>query len=122
MLCEKYEKIRDNWIHFLTVKFNEIIKRRNAKDYEMKITEEIEKDVEKYFNNEGNLHTNLKVLGVTESFRGVAVKQWVAMPNETIYYFQCDKALIEKGLRLHSGCWNQRRVALYDPDAQKQFL
>ena len=54
-----------------------------------------------------------------ETFRGAVVKEWVAMPNETIDYSKHDNALIEKGVRLHSECWNQRCTALHNPDAKK---
>ena len=31
-----------------------------------------------------------------EGFRGVVVKEWVAMPNERTDFSQCNKALVEK--------------------------
>ena len=56
------KQIRDDWIKILKVKFNGIIKKRNAIDYEKNIVEEMEKDIEKYVNNEENLYENQKEL------------------------------------------------------------
>jgi len=39
-------------------------------DYEKKIVEEMEKDLEKYFNKEENVCTNQNFLGIKEVFRG----------------------------------------------------
>ena len=81
-------------------------KKKNTTECEKKIIDEIGKDVEKYFNNEGNLHTNQQVLGMRDFFRGLAVKEWIETPNEIINCSQCNKVLIAKELSLHDECWN----------------
>ena len=86
------------------------------------ILEEMENDIETCFNNKENLHTNQEMLGMREVFRGVMFKKWVAMPNEITHYLKHNKALIEKGVRLHSEFWNKRCIVLHDPDAQKIIL
>ena len=80
-LCDKNKNIRDDWIAIVKVKFKEIAKKRNATEYEKKITEEMEKDMNKYFNNESNLHASQQIQGMREVFRGVVVNEWVSMSN-----------------------------------------
>lgn len=69
-MCDKDKHIRDEWIQNMKVKFKLIIKNLQAMDYEKKIVEEMEKDLEKYFNKEENVCTNQNFLGIKEVFRG----------------------------------------------------
>ena len=94
MLYDKHEQTRCEWIKSLKIKFNDITKKKNTTECEKKIIDEIGKDVEKYFNKEGNLHTTQQVLGMREVFRGLAVKEWIETPNEIIDCSQCNKVLI----------------------------
>ena len=41
-------------------------------------------DIGKYFNNEENFWTNQQVLGKREVFRGIIVKDWVAITVESV--------------------------------------
>ena len=50
-----------------------------------------------------------------EVFRGVVVKGLVAVPNERIYFSKCNIILEEKGVSLHSECWNKRFESLHNP-------
>ena len=43
-----------------------------------------------------------------EVLRGVVVKEWVAMPNESIDFLPYNKSLVVNGLRLHIMYWNKR--------------
>ena len=74
MLCNKHKQIRDEWIKSLKINFNDIAKERNTTEYENKIIDEREKDIDKYFNNKGNLCANQQVLGMIELFRRIVVK------------------------------------------------
>ena len=62
----------------------------------------MDNDIEKRFKNRGNTRANQKLLGMREGFRGVVVKEWVAMPNERTEFPQHNKTLVEKGVSLHS--------------------
>ena len=48
--------------------------------------------------------------------------EWLSILNEVMSYSQCTKALIERRLRFHSECQNQRCDVFCDPDDQKQHL
>ena len=56
----------------------------------------MEKDIDKYSNNEVNLNANQQLLGLKELFRVVVFKEWVTTPRERIDFAQRNKALIRK--------------------------
>ena len=74
----------------MKLKFNDIDKKRNSIESEKKIIDEMRKDVEKHVSNERNSHANQQALGMREAFRGLVVKEWTSMTNETIDYSQHD--------------------------------
>ena len=51
IMCDKNKQIRNELIKNAKEKFKIIIKKHQAKDCEKKIVEEIDKDLQKYFNN-----------------------------------------------------------------------
>ena len=99
-LCDKNKKIRDDWETSSRVEFKAIAKKRNATECE-KNAEEIQNDIEKYFNNERNLCAKQQVLGITETFVGVVVKEWVSMIHKNINYSQHNNKLIEMGVSVY---------------------
>ena len=58
-------------------------KKRSATVREMKILEEMENDVEKCFNNEGNSYNAQQVTGMRELLRGLVAKELASLPHET---------------------------------------
>ena len=64
-------------------KFQVIAKKRSATKRERKITEDMENDAEKYFNDEGNLCANQQEIWIREMLRGLTEKEWVSLPHES---------------------------------------
>ena len=85
-------------------KFKVIIKNHQAMDHDKNIVEEMLKDLKKRFNREENAHSNNQLLGMSEVFRGLVTKEWVAIPNESIDFSPFDKDLVENGVRLYVMC------------------
>ena len=83
--------MRDDWATSARVKFKSIAKKRNAKEYEKKIAEEMEYNTGKYFNKVRNLHANQQVLGMRETFREAFLKEWVSITHKIIDYSQHNK-------------------------------
>ena len=106
----------------LKIKFDAILKKRNATAHETNIVREMENDIGKYFNEEENFWTNQQVLGMREVLRGIVVKDWVAMPVECIDFTQYNKVLIKKAVVFYCECWNNRCVVLHSPEVRKQYL
>ena len=50
------------------------------------------------------------------------VKDWVAMPLESIYYTQYNKVLSKKAVYFYCECLNNRCVAFHSPEVRKQHL
>ena len=96
--------------------------KRNAIKYEKNIAEEMENDIEKYFNNEDFFCTNQQVLSMRDALRGLVAKEWMLMNVENIDCAQHNKQLITEGVSLYCGCWNQLCVMFHDATVQKQYL
>jgi len=113
---------RAEWVQKLKTQFDAILKKRKATAYETNIVREMENDIVKYSNKEENFWTNQQVLGMREVFRGIVVRDWVAMPIECIDFTPCNKVLIKKALNFYSECWNNRCVVMHSPEVRKQHL
>ena len=88
MPCNKNKKIREDWLLSTKDKFQAIAKKRNIMACEKKIIEEMENDIRKNFNNEGNSCANQQMIGMMEMHRALVVKEWVSLPHENIDYGQ----------------------------------
>ena len=50
------------------------------------------------------------------------VTEWVAIPKERIDFPQCNRVLVECGVRLCVMCWNKRCEVLHEPKFKKKIF
>ena len=63
------------------------------------------KDVNKYFNNEDDCHTNQQLIGYKDLFRCVIVKDWVIDNCNSANFYPHNKVLIENCVKYYHDCW-----------------
>ena len=86
------------------------------------IVKEMLNDVNKYFNNNDDYHTNQQLIGHRELFRGVIVKEWVIENLNNMHFHTCDKVFVKNYVQFYHECWKRRCVALHDHEVQKKVL
>ena len=55
-------------------------------------------------------------------FRFSSYKNYWHVIIKIHHHSQCNKALVEHGVRFHNMCWNKRCQVLHNPEVQKQCL
>ena len=84
---------------------------------------EMIKDIKRYFSgDETECYTNQQLIGIKALFRGVIVKEWVAVNNENINYHECNRKIVKSCIRFYHDCWKERCEALHKDDKQKEAL
>ena len=121
-IMQKIKDKREDWIKKLINTLNDAAKRVKASTCERNIFKEIIKDVRKHFHGESNFWTNQQVLVMSEVFRGVFVKSWVALPTEIIHFSVCNKIVVREAVGLHSECWRERCKDFDSPEHDKISL
>ena len=85
------------WLQKLKIKCNAILKKRKATAYDF-FCEINRKWPWKYFNNVDNFWINQQVIRMRVVFRGIMVKDLVAIPLEIIDYAQHNKVITQKAV------------------------
>ena len=79
-------------------------------------------DVNKFFNNSDDYHTNKKLIGCRDLFRGVTVKEW-AIGNHNISKLHVhNKVLVKSCVHLYHEFWKIRRIMLHKLEVQQKVL
>ena len=64
---------------------------------------------------------NHKLLEMRKVFRGVVFNEPATMPDESINFSSCNKAIVKNGVRLCSTHRNKRHEVLREPEVEKHL-
>ena len=77
------------------------------------------KDVNKYFNNDDNYHTNQQLIGYKDLFRGFIAKDWVIDNYNSANLYLHNDDFIENYVKHCYECWKRRQVVAQSRYAEK---
>lgn len=62
------------------------------------------------------------LIGYSDLFQGVIVKEWVMKNHKNMNFYVCDKVLVKSCTQFYHECWKRRYVASHNPEVQKKLL
>ena len=81
------------------------------------------KDIKRYFSgDETEYYANQQLIGIKALFRGVIVKEWVAVNNDNMNYHEYNRILVKSCMQFYHNCWKERCEELHKDNMQKEIL